>query len=173
MLVNNQLIFASIVNDQAHSGTQSMRTTADTRPMNKALDPFNHDLNADPIPHEYPFADGFSIGGATDWWVQAWVSIPTGSSGATMTLRNGLGDCPLLQIQGDGVPYVNSCLAQDVNQTSLGAGAFDQWLALEMVHTTDMLQGMEFRITGPGISRIIPIASYTGPGSSGPCSTSA
>ena len=78
VLVNNQLIFASIVNDQAHTGTQSMRTTGDTRTINKALDPYNHNLVDDPNPHEYPNADFFSIGSSIDWWVQAWVRIPSG-----------------------------------------------------------------------------------------------
>lgn len=165
VLVNNQLVMASIVNDQAHSGTQSMRTTFDTRPMNKALDPYNHDLNADPSAHEYPFPDFFTINNAVDWWVQAWVRIPSGSAGVTMTLLSGLGGCPLLQIQASGVPYVNSCLGQDTTQATLGTGAFDQWIALEMVHTTSMLQAMEFRITGPGISRTITLGSYSGPGS--------
>ena len=63
---------------------------------------------------------------------------------------------------------MNSCTVQDVNQSSLGDGAFDQWLALEMVHTTSMNTangpGMEFRITGPGISRTITLDSYRWPG---------
>jgi hypothetical protein len=159
---NNQLIQASIASDQAHSGTQSMRTTYDTRTMNKALDPSQG---------EYPFAGFFSINNATDWWVQAWVRMPSGSTGVLMTLFNALGGCPLVQISGAGVPSTNVCIGNPPPvEQPLGAGAFDQWLALEMVHTYDPLHPtvLDFRITGPGISRTIHYDFYGSPGSGNP-----
>jgi hypothetical protein len=158
IIVDSQLLVARISDEQAHSGTQSLRTVADTRTLVKALDPSQG---------EYPSAGFFSINNAVDWWVQAWVRINPGGS-ALMTLVNGLGSCPLLQIASTGVPSVNGCISADNSQATLGAGAFDQWLALEMIHTTSMGQGVEFRITGPGISRTILLGNYSGPGSGSP-----
>jgi hypothetical protein len=158
---------ASISNTYAHSGSQSLKTSPITIPsfgylgstINKALDAT--------VSGEYPTAGAFTINNAVDWWVQAWVRINAGGS-AFMTLSNGLGSCPLLQILPTGKPEVNGCISSDYGQTTLGAGAFEQWLFVEMVHTTAMGQAMEFRITGPGISRTITLGNYSGPGSGSP-----
>lgn len=156
--VGNTIVFAAISDQQAHTGTQSLKTVADSRTLLKALDPSQG---------EYPYGQPFSINNAVDWWVQAWVRINPGGS-ALMTLNNGLGTCPLLRIASTGVPYVNGCISDDPSQTTLGSGAFGEWLALEMVHTTSMGQGLEFRITGPGIDRTILLGNYSGPGSGSP-----
>lgn len=158
IIVNSQIVSARISNEQAHSGTQALRTVADTRLLLKALNP---SLG------EYPAAGFFSINNAVDWWIQAWVRITPGAS-ITMALVNGLGSCPLLQISASGVPYANGCISASSGQATLGAGAFDQWLALQMVHTTSMGQGVQFTITGPGINRNIMLGNYSGAGSGSP-----
>lgn len=173
VIENGQLVQARIVDDKARTGTQSLRTTSDTRVIGKALD-----ANGIGNPNsggEYPFhSGGFSINNATDWWVQAWVWINPGAA-VRFTLFSGLGGCPLLDIgprpffsTPSGQPYANTCTAQAPSEANLGDGAYGQWLLLEMVHTTSMQQGMEFRITGPGISRTIALGSYSGPGSGNP-----
>jgi len=178
---DGQLVLARIVNDRAWSGTQSLRTTSDTRTIQKALDanPVPGDPNYGSSGGEYPFhGGGFSINSTFDWWVQARVFINTGG-GARFTLLNGLGGCPLLDIgnfgfgNASGQPYANSCLGSSgLAQANLGSQAFGQWLLVEMVHTTAMNTvngaGMEFRITGEGINRVISLSSYSGPGSGNP-----
>lgn len=172
VIENSQLISARIVNDRAHTGTQSLHTVNDTRLLQKALD-------ADGIGNpasggEYPsHSGGFSINAARDWWVQAWVWIDPGER-ARMGLVNGLGTCPLLDIGNFGngndadEPYANTCLANSGNQPNLGAGIYGQWLLLEMVHTTAMGQAMEFRISGAGIDYSLALSPYSGPGSGSP-----
>ncbi len=86
---------------------------------------------------------------------------------ALMTMFNGLGGCPLLEISGTGVPYANTCLAHDPSQATLGSGAFGQWLLLEIVHSAPTLT-VTFSITGPGIDRDIVLSPYSGPGSAIP-----
>jgi hypothetical protein len=166
VIENGQLVRARIVNDKAYSGTQSLRTTSDSRVIQKSLNPAGG---------EYPTGSAFNINNNVDWWVQTLVWINPGAS-VSFALLNGLGSCPLLnigprgQITGTqvGQPYVNGCVSQDTTQANLGSGAFGQWLTLEMVHTTSMGQGMEFRITGQGINRIIALGTYGGPGSGSP-----
>lgn len=183
VIQDGQLLLARIVNDRAFSGTQSLRTTSDERTIQKALDanPSPGSPNFGSSGGEYPFhSGGFTLNSTLDWWVQARVFINTGGS-ARMTLLNGLGGCPILDI-GDfgfgnasspGEPYANSCTSNSgPSQPNLGAGAFGQWLLVEMVHTQAMNTingaGMEFRITGPGINRVISLATYSGPGSGNP-----
>jgi hypothetical protein len=170
---------ARVTDERAHTGTQSMRTTSDTRTINKALDaegtaPYNTDSSG-----EYPFhTGGFTLHPTYDWWVQAFVWINPGGA-ARMTMVNGLGGCPLLDIgnfgggNDPGEPYANSCLANSGDQPNLGSAAFGQWLLLEIVHTTAMNgtpngAAIEFRISGVGIDRTIQLAPYSGPGSGNP-----
>lgn len=175
VIENSQLVRARITDERAHTGTQSLRTTSDVRTINKALDvdgtePYNPSSGG-----EYPFhSGGFTLYPGYDWWVQAWVWINPGAS-ARFTLSNGLGSCPILDI-GDfgfgnanspGEVYANTCTAF-TGEPNLGAAAFGQWLLLEMVHTTAMGAGMEFRITGPGLNRVYALGSYSGPGSGSP-----
>jgi hypothetical protein len=172
VIENSQLISARIVDDRAHTGTQSLHTVNDTRLLQKALD-------ADGIGNpssggEYPaHSGGFSINAARDWWVQAYVWINPGKR-VRMALVNGLGGCPLLDIGNFGTgadpgePYANTCLANSGNQANLGSGVYGQWLLLEMVHTTTMGQAMEFRISGTGIDYSISLSPYSGPGSGSP-----
>jgi hypothetical protein len=155
-----------------------MRTTSDTRLIQKALD-------ANPQPGspnylnsggEYPFhTGGFTLHASLDWWVQTFVWINPGGS-ARMALSNGLGSCPILDIgnlgfgNDPGEPYANSCLANSGDQPNLGSAAFGQWLLLEIVHTTAMNgtpngAAIEFRIAGVGIDRTIQLAPYSGAGS--------
>ncbi len=173
-----QLVRARIVDDRAFSGTQSLRTTADTRVISKALDaagtaPYNPASGG-----EYPFhSGGFTLYPTYDWWVQARVWISPGAA-VRFTLLNGLGGCPLIDIGNMGAgndagePYANTCLANSGDQVNLGPAAWGQWLLLEMVHTSAMnsVNGwfMEFRITGDGIDRTIPLAPFSGPGSGNP-----
>lgn len=178
VIEDGELLRARIVDDKAFSGTQSLRTTADRRPILKALDaagtaPYNTNSGG-----EYPFhSGGFTLYPTYDWWVQTRVWINPGAA-VRFTLVNGLGGCPLLDI-GDmgagndpGEPYANSCLANSGDQPNLGTAAYGQWLLLEMVHTTAMysVNGwyMEFRIKGDGIDRTIQLAPYSGPGSGSP-----
>lgn len=172
---------ARITDDIAHTGTQSMLTTRDTRVIQKALDanPQPGSPNYGSSGGEYPFhSGGFSLHPSYDWWVQAFVWINPGGA-ARMTLLNGLGGCPLLDIgnfgggNDPGEPYANTCLANSGDQPNLGPAAYGQWLLLEIVHTTAMNNtpngaAMEFRITGDGISRTIQLAPYSGPGSGNP-----
>jgi hypothetical protein len=178
VIEDGQLVRARVVDDRAYSGTQSLRTTSDTRVIAKALDaegtaPYNTDSTG-----EYPFhSGGFCLYPLYDWWVQTRVWINPGGS-ARFTLFNGLGGCPVLDIgnfgagNDPGEPYANTCLANSGDQVNLGPSAYGQWLLLEMVHTTDMFTpngwAMEFRITGDGISRTIQLAPYSGPGSGNP-----
>lgn len=175
---NGQLVRARIVDDKAYSGTQSLRTTRDTRVIAKALDaegtaPYNTASGG-----EYPFnSGGFTLYPTYDWWVQARVWINPDAS-ARFTLVNGLGGCPLLDIgnfgggNNPGEPYANTCLANSGDQANLGSSAYGQWLLLEMVHTTAMSTpngwAMEFHITGNGIDRTMSLAPYSGPGSGNP-----
>lgn len=172
---------ARITDERAHTGTQSMLTTRDTRVIQKALDanPQPGSPNYGSSGGEYPFhSGGFSLHPSFDWWVQAFVWINPGGA-ARMTLLNGLGGCPLLDIgnfgngNDPGEPYAHSCLANSGDQPNLGPAAYGQWLLLEIVHTTAMNNtpngaAIEFRITGDGISRIIQLAPYSGPGSGNP-----
>lgn len=181
VIEDGQLVRARIVDDRAHTGTQALRTTADTRVIQKALDanPQPGSPNYGSSGGEYPFhSGGFSLHPSYDWWIQAWVWIKPGSS-ARFALLNGLGGCPLLDIgnfgggNDPGEPYANSCLANSGDQVNLGAAAYGQWLLLEMVHTTAMNNtpngaAMEFRIIGTGIDRTIQLAPYSGPGSGNP-----
>lgn len=165
---------ARITDERAHTGTQSMRTTSDTRTINKALDaegtaPYNTDSSG-----EYPFhSGGFTLHPSYDWWVQAFVWINPGGA-ARMTLANGLGGCPLLDIgnfgggNDPGEPYANTCLSNSGNQPNLGSQAYGQWLLLEMVHTVAMGQTMEFRISGAGVDWSVALSPYSGPGSGNP-----
>lgn len=173
VIEDSQLVRARIVDDKAYTGTQSLRTTSDTRSILKALDAGG--LGNPGSGGEYPFhSGGFSLPSASDWWVQARVWINPGAA-VRFTLASGLGGCPLIDIGPRpffstpvGTPYANSCVSQSGPQETLGDGAFGQWLLLEMVHTAAMGAGMEMRITGPGISRTIPLGSYSGPGSGNP-----
>jgi hypothetical protein len=172
---------ARITDERAHTGTQSMRTTSDTRVIQKALDanPQPGDPNYLSSGGEYPFhSGGFTLHPSFDWWVQAFVWINPGGA-AGMTLVNGLGGCPLLHIgnlgfgNDPGEPYANSCLANSGDQPSLGSAAYGQWLLLEIVHTTAMNgtpngAAIEFRISGVGIDRTIQLAPYSGAGSGNP-----
>lgn len=157
-VVGSQVVYASISDQQAYSGTQSLLTVDDSRTLVKALDTSTG---------EYPSAGPFELGPGSDWWVQARLFINPGGS-AVMTLANGLGGCPLLSISTGGVPYANSCLGQDTGQSTLGAGAFGQWLLVEMVHTVSMGQGLEYHIKGNGIDRSITLGQYSGPGTGNP-----
>lgn len=175
---DGQLVRARIVDDKAYSGTQSLRTTRDERPIVKALDaqgtaPYNTNSGG-----EYPFhSGGFTLYPTYDWWVQARVWINPGAS-ARFALLSGLGGCPLLDIgnfgggNDPGEPYAHTCLANSGDQPNLGSAAYGQWLLLEMVHTTAMSTpngwAMEFHITGNGIDRSISLAPYSGPGSGNP-----
>jgi len=168
---------ARITDERAHTGTQSMLTTRDSRTINKALDanPQPGSPNYGNSGGEYPFhSGGFTINSAYDWWVQAYVWINPGAS-AGMTLVNGLGGCPLLHIGNvgiavdAGVPYANSCTDHSgTQQPNLGSPAFGQWLLLEMVHTVAMGQQLQMRVSGTGVDWSITLASYSGPGSGNP-----
>lgn len=168
-------LFARVTGERAHTGTQSMRTTSDTRTINKALDanPPPGSPNYGNSGGEYPFhGGGFTLNGAFDWWVQAYVWINPGAS-ARMTLLNGLGGCPLLDIgnvgfgNDQGEPYANTCLANSGNQPNLGSQVYGQWLLLEMLHTAGN-GAMEFRISGTGVDWSISLSPYSGPGSGNP-----
>lgn len=173
VIEDSQLVRARIVDDRAYTGTQSLRTTSDTRSILKALDAGG--IGNPGSGGEFPFhSGGFSLHSSRDWWVQARVWINPGAA-VRFTLASGLGGCPLIDIGPRpffstpvGTPYANSCVSQSGPQETLGDGAFGQWLLLEMVHTAAMGAGMEMRITGPGISRTIPLGSYSGPGSGNP-----
>ena len=147
----------TVTTAQAHSGLQSVLTTGNS--VVKALDPSQG---------EYPFAGFFNIPYPTDWWAQTYVYVNSGGGGATMTLYNALGGCPLIQISSNATPYFNSCLGQDTSQGSLAAGIFDQWVLLRMVHTVAMGQGLDMSIIGPNINLTINMSQYGGPGSASP-----
>lgn len=151
-------IGGSVSATTAHSGTQSLLTTTNS---DKALDPSQGD---------YPFAGFFDIPYSTDWWVQAWVNVTPGGSGARMTVYNALGGCPLMQISGNGTPYFHSCSQDDSSHGSLGAGVLDQWVLMRMVHTTAMGQGLAMSIIDANANVILAItlSQYTGPGSGSP-----
>lgn len=181
VIENGQTISARIVDDRAHTGTQSLRTVNDTRLLQKALDanPPPQSPNYGSSGGEYPsHSGGFTLNAAYDWWVQAYVWINPGAR-VRLALVNGLGGCPLLDIgnfgggNDPGEPYANTCLANSGNQPNLGEDVYGQWLLLEMVHTTAMNNtpngaAMEFRITGAGIDHTIQLAPYSGPGSGNP-----
>lgn len=147
----------TVTTAQAHSGSQSVLTSGNN--IVKALDPSQG---------EYPFAGFFDFPTTSDWWVQAYVYVNSGGGGATMTLYNSLGGCPLIQISGNATPLFHSCLAQDTSQGSLAAGIFDQWVLLRMAHTVSMGQGLDMSIIGPNINLTIDLAPYSGPGSGSP-----
>ena len=115
----------------AHGGTQSLLTSG-TGSVAKYLNSGNP----------------FEIGYGSDWWLQAFVRVTSGGNGATLSLANALGGCPLIQLSGGATPYFNSCLAQDTSQPNPGANALDQWLLMRMVHTVGMGQGVDFSILG-------------------------
>ncbi|MEO6514785.1 MAG: PEP-CTERM sorting domain-containing protein [Steroidobacteraceae bacterium] len=147
--------YNSITNIVAHSGSQSLSTSS-AGSLGKSLDPSLGEL---------PSGGFFEVGFGTDWWAQGWVNIRSGGTGAVMSLGNGLGSCPLIQISGTGVPYLNSCTRQDANEPSFGAGVFDQWLLFSISHTVAMGQGINFGITNGGnIDFHRSLDQYTGPG---------
>jgi hypothetical protein len=102
VIEDGQLVRARVVNDRAYTGTQSLRTTSDTRVIAKALDaegtaPYNTSSTG-----EYPFhSGGFTLYPTYDWWVQTRVWIAPGGS-ARFSLVNGLGGCPVLDIGNFG-----------------------------------------------------------------------
>lgn len=142
----------------AHSGTQSLQTTTSS---DKALDPNQG---------EWPQAGFFNIPYSTDWWVQAWVNVTPGGSGARMTVYNTLGGCPLMQISGNGTPYFHSCTRDDGSHGTLGSDVLNQWVLMRMTHTTAMGQGLAMSIIDANASEILAITldQYTGPGSANP-----
>lgn len=72
VIEDSQLVRARIVDDKARTGTQSLRTTSDNRPISKALDADG--LGNPGSGGEFPFhLGGFSLHSSRDWWVQAWV----------------------------------------------------------------------------------------------------
>lgn len=141
VIEDGQLVQARIVDDKARTGTQSLRTTSDTRSILKALDAGG--LGNPGSGGEYPFrSGGFSLHSSLDWWVQAWVWINPGAA-VRFTLASGLGGCPLLDIGPRpffstpvGTPCANSCVSRSGPQESLGPEAFGQRLLLEMVQPT-------------------------------------
>ena len=141
---------ASISNAQAHSGTQSLKTSNNTSGLGKALD---------------PSAADFSVYYGQDWFVQAWVRINTGGS-IDMALVNGLGGCPLLEISASGVPLPHGCLTASFAEPSLGNVA-NKWLLLQMVHA-GLNQQLSFSITGAGVNWQHTLPQYSGPGSGNP-----
>lgn len=175
VIQDGQLLRARIVDDRAFSGAQSLRTTSDGRTINKALDATGTDPYNSASGGEWPsHSGGFTLHSGYDWWVRARVWINPGAS-ARFSLLSGLGGCPILDI-GDfgsggasspGEVYANSCTGF-TGEANLGSAAFGQWLLLEMVHTTAMGAGMEFRITGAGLNRVYAVGSYSGPGSGSP-----
>jgi len=124
----------SISTAQAHAGMQSLYTGMPD-PYNqppgsgatKALDAANQG--------EYPFSSvTFPTGYASDWWVQAWVRVESGGTGARMML-NTWGW--YLAISGTGTPILESAIPA-TPPTSLpnqGANVLDQWILLRMVHS--------------------------------------
>lgn len=157
--VGPSLVWPLITSARAHSGTQSMLTTRDTRVISKAL------VDSGP---DYPNnASPFNINAANPWWVQAWVYLNPGAR-AFLTLHNGLGACPQIVLSAANVPTVNSCLSQSPVEASLGAGAHGQWLFLQMVHADPTNQSVQFSITGSGIDYRRTLLSYSGPGSGAP-----
>lgn len=157
--VAGSIVWPTITSAQAHSGSQSMLTTHDTRVISKALDASQGDYPDNAAP--------FSINAAVKWWVQAWVNINPGGT-ALLTLSNGLGGCPLIQIGVNDQPYVNSCLAHAPGEASLGPVAHGQWLFLQMAHTDTSTQEIQFSISGQGIAYSRTLAPYSGPGSGQP-----
>jgi hypothetical protein len=135
----------------AHGGTQSLLTSG-TGSLYKALDSGNP----------------FDITYGNDWWVQGWVRVTSGGSGATLAVANGLGGCPLIALSGNATPYFNSCLGQDTGQPNPGANALDQWLLLRIVHTVSMGQGVDLTIAGTGVNVHSYLGQYSGPGSGNP-----
>ncbi|MBM4382338.1 MAG: hypothetical protein FJ091_03100 [Deltaproteobacteria bacterium] len=86
---NGVFASATISDDFAHTGTQSMRTNGSLSGAVKA------------IPNA---GSGFELNNAQDWWVQAWVRVNSGSSGAQIALANGLGGCPLFRSADPACP---------------------------------------------------------------------
>src|SRR5262245_42473454 len=87
--------FNVISDAHAHSGTQSLMTTSGGY-----------------VTHLLDDSGVFHVGYSFDWWVRAWIYLEspgTDSAGGTMSIANGLGSCPLIQLQGNGVPYGNTC----------------------------------------------------------------
>ncbi len=145
---------------QAYSGTQSLQTVLagylGYGGATKVLDATNG---------EYPIdASVFNIGPSFDWWVQARVYVASGGVGARMTLANGLGGCPYLQISGTGTPSVEPCTAgvPPVDLANQGANVLDQWVLMQMVHTTSMLGEFEISFIGPNVN-VSATMGYAGP----------
>lgn len=136
-----------ISTDQAHSGTQSIKTTyaSNGSGPQHLLDP---DTPGDPN-------HWFDISYSNDWWVQAWVRPTAGGQGVTISVNSPI----LISISGAGVPYYHSGY-RDAFGPNLGAGAFDQWLLLRMVHTASMGAALNFYIIGANVNQTMQLEVY-------------
>jgi hypothetical protein len=116
----------AIVDDQAFSGTQSLRSGGriDTG-AEHSLDPA--------LQGDYPVATNLFCTGC-DWWVQAWVWVVSGGVGARMNVT------PwgwYLGISGTGTPILESAIAGQppTELPSEGADVLDEWIFVSMVHS--------------------------------------
>ena len=140
---------AVISTAQAHSGTQSLRSgTANS-------------FTAFP-------GSNFDVSFQTDWWAQAWVYVLPGGTGATIGFGNVFGGCPILTISGAGLPYFNTCRAQDIDQPSQGANLLGQWVQVQMSHQVSDQNAVRFTVTGPNVTVTSFIGPYSGPGGGNP-----
>jgi len=124
----------SVSTAQAHGGAQSLYTGMP--------DPYNQPLGSGATKAldaasqgEYPSSSvTFPTGYASDWWVQAWVRVESGGTGARMRL-NPWGW--YLAISGTGTPTVESAIPAQppASLPNQGANVLDQWILLRMVHS--------------------------------------
>lgn len=124
----------SVTTAQAHGGSTKSLYTGMPDPFNqplgagatKALDAANQG--------EYPFSSvTFPTGYASDWWVQAWVRVESGGTGARLMI-NTWGW--YLGISGTGTPTVESAIpaTPPADLPNQGANVLDQWVLVRMVH---------------------------------------
>jgi len=148
----------SVSTAQAHGGTQSLYTGMP--------DPYNQPVGAGATKAldaasqgEYPSSSvTFPTSYASDWWVQAWVRVASGGTGARMMI-NTWGW--YLAISGTGTPTVESSIPAQppANLANQGANVLDQWILVRMAHNSSapcpgngLGQCIDFSILGDNVN---------------------
>jgi hypothetical protein len=117
---NGNLVRASISNTRAFSGTQSLHTTSDSRPLSVPLVAGNGGTV------------DFPMSSTTDWWVQARVFVEPGNA-FNFQMYSWVGTCPALNVDGGGTVFAHTCTVQYLNVLPpMGPERFNQWLQVSI-----------------------------------------
>lgn len=124
----------TITTAQAHGGSTRSLYTGMPDPYNQPLGSGATKALDAASQGEYPTSSvTFPTGYASDWWVQAWVRVESGGTGARLMI-NTWGW--YLAISGTGTPTVESAIPA-TPPTALpnqGANVLDQWVFVQMAH---------------------------------------